>query len=109
MPTAPPTICPCGGKRYAGQPCQRCGRGKRKAHSMTSGERGYDYAWQKFREHYLRDHPLCSDCMEQGIVTAAEELHHKRKIKDAPHLRLDRANVVGLCDGCHNRRTARGE
>ena len=111
MPTAPPTLCPrigCGGKRRAGV-CDRCGKVKRPKHTQTTGQRGYDYAWQKFRENYLQDNPLCADCLDRGLVTAATELHHKRKIKDAPHLRLDRANVAGLCGPCHDKRTARGE
>lgn len=107
MPLAPPQCCPCGGKRINGV-CDRCGPRKRQAHTKTTTERGYDWAWQKFRARYLAEHPLCQDCLPER-VTAAEEVHHRQKIRDRPDLRLDEANVVGLCGNCHDRRTARGE
>jgi len=110
MPTAPPIACVCGGRKPAGQPCPRCGRGKRTPHTKSTSERGYDWAWQRFRIRFLREHPLCEDCTrELGIVTAAVELHHKQKIKDRPDLRLDPDNIMPLCVEHHTQRTARGE
>ena len=107
MPLSPPRACPCGGLIRDGK-CSRCTKYKGK-HERTSKQRGYGYDWQKFREYVLGIEPLCKDCEERGMVKAATELHHIRKIKDAPHLRLDQNNVRPLCDECHDARTARGE
>jgi 5-methylcytosine-specific restriction protein A len=69
--------------------------------------RGYDYRWQKFRESYLAQHPLCMDCLP--IVTAATDVHHKKKLRDRPELKYEDSNLVSLCSACHDKRTAMGE
>ncbi len=43
---------------------------------MTSSQRGYDYRWQKARERYLRDHPLCVYCERNGRTAAASVVDH---------------------------------
>jgi 5-methylcytosine-specific restriction protein A len=81
-----------------------------RGHAQTTGERGYDYAWQKLRLRLLKtSHALCHDCENAGIVTASAELHHLQKIKHRPDLRLDPENLVGLCRRHHQARTSRGE
>lgn len=69
----------------------------------------YDYRWIRVRLSFLRENPLCVDCLEKGIVTAAAEVHHRLKARDYPALRLDPTNLMSLCKACHNVRTARGE
>jgi 5-methylcytosine-specific restriction endonuclease McrA len=54
-------------------------------------------------------HPLCEDCSGRGTVEAATEVHHIEKVRRRPELRLAWGNLMPLCDGCHNARTARGE
>ncbi len=71
--------------------------------------RGYDAAWRRFREAYLNEHPLCADCIGDGVYKPAREVHHIAKLRDAPELKLDATNVLGLCKSCHSSRTARGE
>ena len=39
----------------------------------------------------------------------AVEVHHLRKLKDAPHLRLVEDACLPLCKRCHSLRTRRGE
>lgn len=75
----------------------------------TRTERGYDNTWLRFREWYIKAHPLCQDCEAKGFVEPATEVHHVRKVRDAPHLKLVEANVMGLCKSCHSKRSARGE
>ena len=67
--------------------------------------------WRRFRAAYLRAHPLCADCEEQGRVAQAAEVHHVRKRRDDPHGEqwLDEDNCRGLCKPCHSARTGRGE
>lgn len=110
MPTAPPTACPCGGLRYAGQPCERCGKGRRRKDARKhAAARGYDYRWQQFRTNYLAQHPLCGDCEERGTVTAATDIHHKEKLTNSLELQYELENLMPLCHACHSKRTARGE
>lgn len=110
MPNSPPQACPCGGRRVAGQACERCGKGRRtKDTRKSSAARGYDYQWQQFRERYLRQNPLCRDCEGNGIVTAATDVHHIEKLRDRPEMKYEEENLMALCSRCHDQRTARGE
>jgi len=43
---------------------------------QTSSQRGYGYKWQKAREQFLREHPLCLMCQAQGRVEAATVVDH---------------------------------
>lgn len=109
MPNAPAIACPCGGKRINGR-CDRCNAGKRaKDNRKGSTARGYDYQWQRFRERYLAEHPLCVDCEADGIVGAATDIHHVHKLRDRPDLKYEDSNLLPLCGACHAKRTARGE
>lgn len=71
----------------------------------SSAERGYDGAWRRFREWFIRRHPICSDCQ----IKATSDVHHIRKLRDYPELRRVESNCMGLCGSCHAVRTARGE
>lgn len=108
MPSAPPRACPCGGSITNGR-CDRCSKTKRTKHNRTTRERGYGYDWQKFRDTYLREHPLCMDCLAEGKVEPATEVHHRVKIRHDAELRLEPTNCMALCDDCHNVRSAKGE
>jgi 5-methylcytosine-specific restriction protein A len=107
MPWSPATACPCGGRRIGGR-CDRCERGKRANHKQTTTQRGYGHDWRKFRKSQISERPLCEDCLEQGIVTAAQEGHHLTKIKYEPAKRLDADNVRMLCSKCHQKYTSQG-
>lgn len=116
MPNSPPTCCPCGGRRQAGQPCNRCGRGgkrqSRREHDQRRGsstQRGYDYQWQQFQRRYLAEHPLCVDCETEGLVGAAAHVHHVAKLRAEPSRKYDEDNLMPLCAAHHDRRTAKGE
>lgn len=109
MPTAPPRLCPCGGRKINGK-CDRCGTYKGK-HTRTTKQRGYGADWQRFvaQRKADPDHVLCHDCLKKKIVRPATERHHVVKIKIDPSKRLDPDNVMDLCGPCHDARTARGE
>jgi len=38
--------------------------------AQTSGQRGYDYRWQKARAKYLRLHPYCVYCLRDARIEA---------------------------------------
>ena len=82
MPTRPPVH----------KPAQGDARSTAKAYDRdrgTSHDRGYDHTWRRFRLAFLKANPLCADCYERGEVTAAVELHHIVKLRDAPDRRLE--------------------
>ena len=70
-------------------------------------------AWRKLRLDYLKTHALCSDCLANGVVKAAEDIHHIKspfnyetgEINTA--LGLDENNLVALCKECHQKRHAK--
>lgn len=75
----------------------------------SAASRGYDRRWRRFREVYLRQHPLCVDCTGRGAVKAATEVHHPKKVKEHPELMYLESNCMALCHEDHSVRTMRGE
>lgn len=53
-----------GGRTQTVQP------GSWRTSGQTSGQRGYDYRWQKARAEYLRLHPYCVFCMREAAIVA---------------------------------------
>lgn len=97
-------LCRCGGVRQdcKGGSCDKCGAGKRCNKSMTTTERGYDGRWKALSVRVRAEQPLCEVCLAAGIVTPATEVHHKITVEDAPWLRLERSNLMSLCNACHD-------
>ena len=66
-------------------------------------------AWQKLRNAYLLQHPLCEMCLDEDRVTAAEEVHHIKPIltgKDEYEMQtiaLNPDNLKSLCSKCHHK------
>lgn len=74
----------------------------------SSAKRGYDYRWQKARKAYLRKHPLCKHCEENGRIEPATVIDHIIPHRGDKQLFWDRDNNwQPLCESCHNRKTAR--
>lgn len=87
-------------------------RESRRLHDLHRGsarERGYDSQWDAFSKRYRQENPLCMDCLEEGRATPSEHVHHIRKLREHPELKYDESNLRGLCETCHNKRTAKGE
>lgn len=65
-------------------------------------------AWKKVRElAKKRDHYLCVDCLREGKITPAEEVHHiialtPQNVND-PSVALNLSNLKSLCRECHKR------
>jgi len=75
----------------------------------TANERGYTYAWQRARESFLRDHPLCEcpDCdAGRKRVTAASVVDHKIPHRGNMVLFWDRTNWQAMSKPCHDKKTA---
>jgi len=73
----------------------------------TAAERGYDAAWRKLRAAHLAENPYCVMCAEMGKVEQATEVDHIIPHKGDEQLRMDLANLQGLCAWHHKSKTAR--
>lgn len=64
--------------------------------------------WKKLRALKLVNNPICEECLENGIVTPTDEIHHiisfmsgstySAKLK----LAYDYNNLKALCKECHD-------
>lgn len=68
----------------------------------TTNERGYTYAWQKARERFLSENPLCKYCEKQGQVTAAYIVDHIVPHEGDETRFWDESNWQPLCKPCHD-------
>lgn len=72
--------------------------------------------WKECREYMMKTHPLCQDCLKEGRIVPAEEVHHIRS-PFAPGLTEEEkyrrafevANLVCLCKECHIKRHHKDE
>lgn len=67
------------------------------------------HEYRRLRDKYIGAHPLCEDCLAEGKVTQATEVHHVRRILGAGDLSgmkarlMDCGNLRSLCYDCHRR------
>lgn len=73
----------------------------------TAAKRGYGAKWQRYREAYLAQHPLCERCQANGRLVAATVINHRRDHRGDMRLFWDAANHEALCKSCHDAHTAR--
>lgn len=77
--------------------------GSWRTEGMTSTQRGYSYKWQKAREQFLRENPLCVLCTTQGVVTVATVVDHITPHRGDQSLFWRRSNWQSLCSTHHSR------
>lgn len=70
--------------------------------------RGYDARWRKARAHYLRQHPLCAECRQNGKLTPANVVDHIIPHRGDKAQFWDQKNWQPLCKRCHDQKTGRG-
>ena len=61
--------------------------------------------WRALRDNWMKMHPLCEECLLEGKVTPAEDVHHVRTpfkggVKNY-QLLLDENNLTSLCKKHH--------
>ena len=96
-------LCGCG--RVVVGACGTCSRQKKATTEdfrAGSGER-YGARWNDLSVRYRTHNPLCEQCKAEGKTTAAEDVHHIRKVKDSPELMYDWSNLMSVCRKCHIR------
>jgi len=91
---------------YCPQHKRELQRGQDKARG-SSTQRGYDRRWRKARTRYLKEHPLCAECVKEGWVTVATVVDHIIPAKGSANLFWDENNWQPLCKFHHDRKTAR--
>jgi 5-methylcytosine-specific restriction protein A len=61
--------------------------------------------WRKIREVYMHEHPICERCIQKGIVTPAEDIHHIISPFKGGQINweklFDYENLMALCKECH--------
>lgn len=73
----------------------------------TATQRGYDSKWRKARKGYLREHPLCVECMKEGKYVPATVVDHIKPHKGDKKLFWDKNNWQPLCERHHGIKTAK--
>ncbi len=74
----------------------------------TAHERGYIAEWRRASREFLKEHPLCAECLREGRIQAAEVVDHIEPHRGNMNLFWDVENWQSLCKTCHNRKTASG-
>ena len=62
--------------------------------------------WRKASYLYRLNHPVCEDCLQEGVIKKADVVDHIVEIKDQWDRRLDETNFRSLCHAHHNSKTA---
>ena len=75
----------------------------------SSAERGYDYWWQRQSKMFLREHPLCVECLAKGQVVPATVVDHIKPHRGNRELFRDPMNWQPLCKRHHDQKTGRGQ
>ena len=87
-----------------GRYCEKHAREDDRARG-TATQRGYDERWRKARTFYLKRHPLCVGCVDEGRITPATVVDHIIPHKGNKELFWDESNWQALCASCHSRKT----
>lgn len=80
-----------------------------RANKRTAAQRGYGYRWQKARDQYLQEHPLCVMCQDAGTVKASAVVDHITPHRGDVRLFWDENNWQALCKTHHDGEKQRQE
>lgn len=68
----------------------------------SAAKRGYGRRWQKYRDNYLRLHPLCKMHQDMGRIVPATVVDHVQPHRGDHKLFWDPKNHQPLCKPCHD-------
>lgn len=69
--------------------------------------------WRKLRKAVLMENPLCVECQKINVIELAKVVDHEIPVSsghneaERERLMWDLDNLQGLCDSCHNRKSAK--
>lgn len=72
---------------------------------LNAAGRGYDSRWRKARYRFLKAHPLCEKCKEEGKLVKATVVDHIISHRGNEKLFWDESNWQPLCKSCHDKKT----
>ncbi len=72
----------------------------------SAASRGYNSKWNKERDRFLNENPLCVECMKEKRIKPATVVDHRIPHKGDPVLFWDKTNWQGLCKKHHDIKTA---
>jgi 5-methylcytosine-specific restriction protein A len=73
---------------------------------LKTAERGYGGRWQRYRLLFLRENPLCVECLKTETTTEATVVDHIRPHKGDYDLFWSSENHQAMCKRCHDVKTA---
>ena len=73
----------------------------------SAAKRGYNARWRRESKKFLELHPLCQECLKEGIATPATVVDHIVPHRGDPKLFWDRSNWEALCKRHHDQKTRR--
>lgn len=69
----------------------------------------YSKEWKALRDKKLSQCGyLCEECSKNGVIKAAEDVHHIIPVKEDWEKRLDIENLMAVCVSCHNKIEKKG-
>lgn len=71
----------------------------------SAESRGYNSRWRKLSQQYLRKHPMCVHCLQQGRYVPATVVDHIIPHRGDSALMWDESNWQALCKPCHDKKT----
>ena len=99
LPKPPPKIAVLQSQRIE---TVRAGQWRDKRNDGSTA-RGYGYAWQKAREQFLLEHPLCElECREHDRVTPSTVVDHSIPHRGDPVLFWKKEHWRAACKTCHD-------
>lgn len=73
-------------------------------HYNDEGRQYYNTSlWHNLRNYYIKQHPLCEECLKDGMVKEAEDVHHTipflqgKTDEERWQLLLNEDNLESLC------------
>ena len=79
----------------------------RKNNHRSEFTKFYNWEWRKFRDRYVKEHPLCIHCLAKEILTPTQEVDHIRPHQGSKDLFWDESNLQPLCKSCHSSKTVK--
>ena len=71
----------------------------------SAAKRGYNSKWRRLSKQYLRKHPMCVRCLQQGRYVPATVVDHIIPHRGNLALMWDESNWQALCKPCHDKKT----